>query len=223
MLRDPFVVELAHTAPARTIDHAQYRISEPRKLAMLEHLLSRDGFRSAIVFARTKHRARRLAQKLDQSGHRVTDLQGNMSQPQRDRAMTGFREGRFDVLVATDIAARGIDVEKVSHVINYDVPNTPEAYTHRIGRTGRSEQSGQAFTFVTDADRSTVRAIEKKIGTAIKVGRLAGFEDAFTSRRAGPSRPSQSGRRPARPSGKGPRNGNRRRRARSVSRAGRAG
>ena len=116
------------------------------------HPRVQDGCDSAIVFTRTKHRARRLAQQLDKAGHRAIGLQGNMSQVQRDRAMRGFRSRRFDILVATDIAARGIDVSNVSHVINYDVPNTPEAYTHRIGRTGRSERDGKACTFVTRED-----------------------------------------------------------------------
>jgi ATP-dependent RNA helicase RhlE len=150
VLTEPHVVELADAAPAASIDHALYLVAERRKPALLEHLLSGDDCDSAIVFTRTKHRARRLAEQLNKAGHRAVGLQGgNMSQPQRDRAMQGFRSRRYDILVATDIAARGIDVSGVSHVINFDVPNTPEAYTHRIGRTGRAECEGVACTFVT--------------------------------------------------------------------------
>src|SRR6185295_6970263 len=140
LLNDPHVVELAGSAPANTIDHALYAVPEHGKRDLLERILAEKSCESAIVFTRTKHRARRLAEQLEKDGHRTIALQGNMSQSQRDRAMQGFRSRRYDVLVATDIAARGIDVESVSHVINFDVPNTPIAYTHRIGRTGRSER-----------------------------------------------------------------------------------
>jgi ATP-dependent RNA helicase RhlE len=178
LLDDPKVVDLGRSAPAETIEHALYPVPETRKRDLLEHLLGQDGCASAIVFTRTKQRARRLAQQLDHAGHRAVALQGNMSQSQRDRAMAGFRSRRFDVLVATDIAARGIDVSQVSHVINYDVPDVPEAYTHRIGRTGRSEREGQACTFVTGEDRARVRQIERMLGAPIERRELAGFADA---------------------------------------------
>ena len=162
--------------PASSIDHALYLVAEQRKRALLDHVLTRDDCDSAIVFIRTKHRAKRLAEQLCNAGHRAVALQGNMSQPQRDRAMRGFRTHQFDILVATDIAARGIDVSGVSHVINYDVPNTPEAYTHRIGRTGRSQREGVACTFVTSEDRAWVRATERMIGKPIPRRRVEGFE-----------------------------------------------
>jgi ATP-dependent RNA helicase RhlE len=168
VLHEPHVVELSHTAPAETIDHALYPVPETSKRELLDHLLASDTCESAIVFTRTRHRAKRLAQQLARAGHRAVALQGNMSQAQRDRAMRGFRDRRFEVLVATDIAARGIDVNGVSHVINYDVPNTPEAYTHRIGRTGRSEREGTACTFVTREDWGWVRATERMIGEPIE-------------------------------------------------------
>lgn len=180
MLYQPFVVELADEAPASTIDHGLYNIKESNKKDLLDQLLESEECRTAIVFTRTKHRAKRLAKQLEQKGHRSVALQGNMSQSQRDRAMKGFREGRFDILVATDIAARGIDVEKVSHVINYDVPNTPEAYTHRIGRTGRSEMEGMAYTFVTGSDIGWLRATERKIGTKIERLQADGFPPDFS-------------------------------------------
>jgi ATP-dependent RNA helicase RhlE len=167
LLRDPHVAELASSAPAETIDHALYAVAEHAKRDLLERILAEDGCESAIVFTRTKHRARRLAEQLDKSGHRTIALQGNMSQAQRDRAMQGFRSRRYDVLVATDIAARGIDVRSVSHVINFDVPNTPVAYTHRIGRTGRAEREGVARTFVTGEDRAWLRDTERMLGAAI--------------------------------------------------------
>jgi len=173
VLEKPAVVELAHSKPAETIAHALYPLTERDKVGALENLLVGDDFRSAIVFLRTKRRAKRLAQRLDERGHAAVALQGNMSQPQRTRALQGFREDRYDVLVATDVAARGLDIEGVSHVVNFDVPNTPDAYTHRIGRTGRSERAGTAFTFVTPDDAEAVRSIEKRLGAAIERRRLA--------------------------------------------------
>jgi ATP-dependent RNA helicase RhlE len=188
VLHDPHVVNLAGTAPAETVEHALYPVPEARKRDLLEHILASDGCDSAIVFTRTKHRARRLAQQLDKAGHRAVGLQGNMSQMQRDRAMGGFRSRRFDILVATDIAARGIDVSDISYVINYDVPNTPEAYTHRIGRTGRSERDGKACTFVTGEDWSWVRATERMIGESIGRQQVESFTEAETAASARPAR-----------------------------------
>jgi len=175
LLHEPHVVELATTAPAATIDHGLVLVAEQRKRDLLEHLLGRSDCHSAIVFTRTKHRAKRLAAQLSKAGHRAVDLQGNLSQSQRDRAMQGFRARRFDILVATDIAARGIDVSGVSHVINFDVPNTPEQYTHRIGRTGRAELAGIACTFVTGEDHAWLRATERMIGQPIRRETVAGF------------------------------------------------
>ncbi len=176
MLRDPHVVELAHCTPLDTIEHALYPVEPSRKTALLRHLLRGDDFESAIVFLRTKHRTRRLAQDLDRAGHRAVALQGNMSQGQRQRAMQGFRAGRYDVLVATDIAARGIDVAQVSHVINFDLPNTPDAYIHRIGRTGRAERNGKAYTLVTHEDFSAVKDIERKLAMQIPRIKLQDFQ-----------------------------------------------
>jgi ATP-dependent RNA helicase RhlE len=188
LLREPHVVELTHSKPASTIDHAVYPVESDKKLGMLERVLAEEGFVSAIVFTRTKHRASRLAQQLARAGHRAVALQGNMSQGQRERAMDGFRKRRFDVLVATDIAARGLDVEQVSHVVNFDMPTTADAYTHRIGRTGRSEREGKAYTFVTPDDQAMVREVERRIGTPIarRVIRNVVFN--------GPARPPVHGR-----------------------------
>ncbi|MEZ4217992.1 MAG: DEAD/DEAH box helicase [Myxococcota bacterium] len=222
VLHRPHVVELASASPASTIEHALYPVAEDRKRALLDRMLDADGCESVIVFTRTKHRARRLAQQLEAGGRRAVALQGNMSQSQRERAMRGFRGGQFDVLVATDIAARGIDVTGVSHVINFDVPTTPEAYLHRIGRTGRAEREGTAATFVTREDAAWVRATERLIGAPIARGAVEGFElEAAMPEREphrggggrGGARPGAGG---ARRAGGAPgRSGGRRRRPRS--------
>jgi ATP-dependent RNA helicase RhlE len=177
ILRQPKVVELNHTQPLATIEHELYPVPQVKKFELLELLMADKGFTSAIVFMRTKHRALRVAQQLARNGHSAVALQGNMSQAQRDRAMQGFREGRFNVLVATDIAARGLDIAHVSHVINFDMPGTPEAYTHRIGRTGRAERSGKAYTFITNEDAAAVRTLEKQLGKTIQRCHIQGFED----------------------------------------------
>jgi ATP-dependent RNA helicase RhlE len=175
LLQRPHVAELTDSAPAQTVEHALVDIEEHHKRGLLEHILDSGECETAIVFTRTKHRARRLAKQLVASGHRAVALQGNMSQNQRDRAMRGFRSGTYDILVATDIAGRGIDVEDVTLVVNFDVPNTPEAYTHRIGRTGRSGRDGAAITFVTAANRDWVRATERMLGSSIARHRVEGF------------------------------------------------
>ncbi len=178
ILVDPVRIDRDHSAPPETIEHALYPIEEGRKIDLLEHLLKQDGFESAIVFTRTKHRAKKLGKKLATSGHKAVALQGNMSQPQREKAMRGFRDGQFEILVATDIAARGIDVAQVTHVINFDIPRTADDYTHRIGRTGRAERSGKAYTFVTGEDHEYVRTIEKGFGKSIMRCTVQGFEGA---------------------------------------------
>jgi ATP-dependent RNA helicase RhlE len=182
LLHEPQVIELAHSKPAETIEQTVCSVPSHRKVDLLRHLLGEDGFTSAIVFLRTKHRARRLAEQLSRLGHDAIALEGNMSQGQRDRAMNGFRDGRFDVLVATDIAARGIDVANVSHVINFDVPNTPDAYTHRVGRTGRAERRGRAITLMGDEDHGAIRDIERKLGAPLARLHLPGFEMGQRSR-----------------------------------------
>ncbi len=192
LLRDPHVAQLSRSGPAETIDHALVPVREERKRDLLERILAGDDCETAIVFTRTKHRARRLAQQLDRAGHRAVGLQGNMSQSQRDRAMQGFRSRRFDILVATDIAARGIDVQGISHVINFDVPNTPEAYTHRIGRTGRAELEGRALTFVTPDDSAWLRATERELGSPIQRRSVKGFE-ADSIEPSNERKPSRSG------------------------------
>lgn len=176
-LNNPVVVDLGHSKVVSTIEHELYPVSQQRKLDLLQFLLNDAPFTSAIVFTRTKHRALRTARQLKHAGFDAVALQGNMSQSQRDKAMQGFRDGKFQVLVATDIAARGIDVANVAYVINFDFPNTPDAYIHRIGRTGRSEQAGRAFTLVTPEDEDAVRALERKLGRKVNRCMLPDFAE----------------------------------------------
>ncbi len=201
LLRDPLVVELNHTKPVATIEHALFPVEGPHKFELLERVLAEDGFVSAIVFTRTKHRAKKLARQLDSSGHRAVALQGNMSQNQRERAMEGFRAKRFHVLVATDIAARGLDIEQVSHVVNFDMPTTPEGYTHRIGRTGRCDRQGRAYTFVTPEDHAMVRAVELRMGSAIPRGGFDGPGGSLVRREASPERRPTTRQRPGKSPG----------------------
>src|SRR5207237_375868 len=134
------------------------------------------GKSSVLIFTRTKHRAKRLAERLHEQSRDVTCLQGNLSQNRRKAALEGFREGRFNILVATDIASRGIDISQITHVINFDVPDTTEAYTHRIGRTGRAAKTGDAFTLVTEQDEAMVRDIERALGAKLERRKIAGFD-----------------------------------------------
>jgi ATP-dependent RNA helicase RhlE len=175
VLRNPETVQVDHVAPAATVSHALYPVEEARKTDLLLALLEHTDTGSVLVFTRTKHRAKRLGVKLDKIGHKVASLQGNLSQNRRQAALDGFRNGTYRILVATDIAARGIDVSKVSHVINFDMPNTTDAYIHRIGRTGRATRSGDAFTLVTTADRAMERALERALGRPIERRTMTGF------------------------------------------------
>ncbi|MEK6193899.1 MAG: DEAD/DEAH box helicase, partial [Deltaproteobacteria bacterium] len=153
ILGKPVTVQIGTTAPADTVSHALYPVAQHLKTALLLNLLGTTPIRSVLVFTRTKHRAKSLGKKLSVAGYRSATLQGNLSQGKRQAALDGFRDGTFQILVATDIAARGIDVTRISHVINYDIPSTPEAYIHRIGRTGRATHTGEALTLITGDDR----------------------------------------------------------------------
>ena len=181
ILSDPQTVQVDVIAPAKTVSHALYPVPETLKAKLLHAMLERTRTARVLVFTRTKHRARRLANDLDKRGYRVAALQGNMSQNRRQEAMNGFRGGKYDILVATDIAARGIDVSEISHVFNYDMPDTVDAYTHRIGRTGRAEATGEAVTFAVADDEPMVRDIERVLGKPIERRRLDDFDyGAFT-------------------------------------------
>ncbi|NCD24791.1 MAG: DEAD/DEAH box helicase [Deltaproteobacteria bacterium] len=175
VLVDPVVIQVANTAPAETIRHALYPVAPGQKVALLEALLATEEHDCALIFTRTKHRAKSLARKLEQKGWLATSLQGNLSQSRRQEALDGFRTGKYRVMVATDIAARGIDCSRVTHVINFDVPDTAENYTHRIGRTGRADRSGQAMTLVTPEDSGQIRIIERVLRTALERVKLKDF------------------------------------------------
>jgi ATP-dependent RNA helicase RhlE len=188
MLHNPVTFEISITKPIDTITHAIYNVDQSRKFEMLMLILRESGQGQVLVFTRTKHRAKKLAIQLSQAGHSATSLQGNLSQGQRDLAMNSFRRGRVKVLVATDIAARGIDVSQVSHVINYDIPDTADAYTHRTGRTGRMEHLGTALTLVTKEDLPMVRTIERLMGQNLERRVMSNFDESIKV----PSQPIQS-------------------------------
>lgn len=175
ILKEPETLRVGHTAPAETVSHAIYPVAHHLKTKLLLELLRQNTEGSVLVFTRTKHRAKRLAENLEKLGHKSTALQGNLSQNRRKEAMDGFRSGRYRILVATDIAARGIDVSQITHVVNFDVPSTPETYTHRIGRTGRAARTGEAHTFVTAEDVSMVRAIERLMREPLTRKKVEGF------------------------------------------------
>jgi len=165
MLKNPVTLNLARKAtPAVGITQAIYPVPQDLKTSLLVKLLNSGGIKEALVFTRTKHRANRLAEQLAKQKVNVARIHGNRSQAQRTDALDGFKSGRYRVLVATDIAARGIDVEALGHVVNFDVPLVPEDYIHRVGRTARAEMTGDAFTFVAPNEESDLRAIEQAIG-----------------------------------------------------------
>ncbi|NLC72034.1 MAG: DEAD/DEAH box helicase [Desulfuromonadaceae bacterium] len=175
VLQNPVTVQVSSGTPPATVSHALYPVEPQRKTALLLALLERTDTESVLVFTRTKHRAKSLGRQLENSGYKAASLQGNLSQNKRQEALDGFRSGRFQILVATDIAARGIDVSRISHVINYDIPATPEAYVHRIGRTGRATRTGDAFTLVGSEDAVQVRAIERTLGSVLQRRTLDSF------------------------------------------------
>jgi ATP-dependent RNA helicase RhlE len=177
LLTHPVTISLQRTAaPAAGITQAVYPVAQDLKARLFVHLLERGLVREALVFTRTKHRANRLAEHLLQ--HRITAarIHGNRSQPQRMEALRGFKSGKYRVLVATDIAARGIDVEALSHVVNFDVPAVPEDYIHRVGRTGRAELTGDAFTLVAPEEEADLRGIERSIGRTLPRITLPDFD-----------------------------------------------
>ncbi len=177
MLKNPVSINVERpSAPATGVEQAVYPVRQDVKSALLVELLKGKGIESAIVFTRTKHRANRLAQYLERHGIVCDKVHGNRSQTQRTQALAGFKSGRFQVLVATDIAARGIDVEGLSHVINFDVPNVPDDYIHRVGRTARAGATGEALTFVSPEEMGELRAIERAVGKTLPRRTLEGFD-----------------------------------------------
>ncbi|HEU4522663.1 MAG TPA: DEAD/DEAH box helicase [Thermoanaerobaculia bacterium] len=165
MLKNPALISIERkAAPAIGITQSVFPVSQELKLSLLETLIGRGEIRNAIVFTRTKHRANRVYEQLQERRISVARIHGNRSQVQRTEALAGFKAGKYQILVATDIAARGIDVEALSHVVNFDVPNVSEDYIHRVGRTARAEMTGDAITFVAPDEENDLRAIERAIG-----------------------------------------------------------
>ncbi|MEO7299962.1 MAG: DEAD/DEAH box helicase [Verrucomicrobiota bacterium] len=181
-MKDPQTIEIgARRTPAETVKHVIYPVAEDQKSDLLRALLDEVKYESVIIFCRTKHRADRIAALLKKNNHAVAVLHSNRTQREREEALHGFRNGRYEVLVATDIAARGLDIADVSHVINYDVPQHPEDYIHRIGRTGRAEASGDAFTLMVAEDSQHVASIERFISQKISRIKLEGFNYHYTA------------------------------------------
>ena len=180
-MRNPETIEIGlRRSPAETVTHALYPVASDQKQELLEELLRRTDYDQVLIFCRTKHGADRVARKLHDQGHAVAVLHSNRTQREREQALSGFRNGRYEVMVATDIAARGIDVEQISHVINFDVPHHPEDYVHRIGRTGRAQSVGDAFTIMIAEDIPEVAAIERFIGQKVPRVKLEGFAYKYT-------------------------------------------
>ncbi|HEY2944317.1 MAG TPA: DEAD/DEAH box helicase [Vicinamibacteria bacterium] len=179
ILRDPVSIDIAPStakAPAAGVSQTAYPVPSELKSALLAELIKRGEIRSVIAFTRTKHRANRLADYLLRQGIDAARIHGNRSQAQRTQALAGLKAGKVPVLVATDIAARGIDVQELSHVVNFDVPNCPEDYVHRVGRTARAEATGDAFLFVSPEEESNVARIERAIGKRLPRVVLPGFD-----------------------------------------------
>lgn len=221
-LTNPEEVRINLEQPLNLISQVLHPVTKPQKTALLLHLLKESTECSTLVFTRTKYGAKNLAKKLVNTGYKATDLQGNMSQNQRQRALTGFRDGDFTILVATDIAARGIDVSLVGQVINFDLPSTAEAYTHRIGRTGRAKRSGRAVSFVCHDDQPMIKAIERLQGQSIERLTISGFamdkeaDQEQAPRQHTPRRSTKQKSSPAAPhSGQKTRSGNRNKPAKS--------
>lgn len=189
ILRDPATVAVGVQGTAADgVTHTAYHVHSSRKAALLEHLLEQIDNPSVLVFTRTRRGAKKLARSLYESGHNVAELHGDCSPLQRERAMRGFRERVFPVLVATNVAARGIDVRHITHVVNYDVPEAPEEYVHRIGRTGRGGDQGDALVFVAPEESAQLARIERKLGKSIPRQRLDDFDYAPTTEKRRTSR-----------------------------------
>jgi ATP-dependent RNA helicase RhlE len=204
-LRDPRRIAIGLSRPAHTVSHALFPVAHHLKTRLLLSLLRQTDTESVLIFTRTKHRAQRLAEQIGRTGYRVTSLHSNRTQSQRQSALNGFKGGTYQIMVATDIAARGLDVESVSHVINYDMPDTADAYIHRIGRTGRAERTGDAFTLMTPDDAAMVRTLENIMDQRLPRETLAGFDYAAPGQHASAGGPFSPPRRnaPSHPSKKG--------------------
>jgi len=182
VVRDPEIIEIGiRRSPAETVTHAIYPVARDQKFELLLALLEKTKIDSVLIFCRTKHGADKVASALKDARHSVTVLHSNRTQHEREDALAGFKSGKYEVMVATDIASRGIDIAGVSHVINYDVPLHPEDYVHRIGRTGRAQVLGDAFTLMTGEDIDDVKKVEHFIAQKIPRLKLDGFEYLYTA------------------------------------------
>ncbi len=197
-LKNPQKIAMGISRPAHTVTHALYPVPAHLKSSLLIELLKRTDTDSVLIFTRTKYRAQKVTQQIERAGFKVTSLHSDRSQGQRQSALRGFKDGTHHIMVATDIAARGLDVESISHVINYDMPDTADAYIHRIGRTGRAQRTGDAFTLATPEDKDMIRTLERIMGSPLPKETLAGFNYTLPA----PPRSAQSprdSRRPPRP------------------------
>ncbi len=205
MLHDAVRIDVDAASPATTVDHALYPVADHLRTPLLKSFLrTTDLTGSVVIFVRTRHGARRLWQQLANVGFSVTCLQGKLSQRRRLAALDAFRDGQFSILVATDVAARGLDISQISHVINYDVPATADAYIHRVGRTGRAARQGTAMTLVTPADEGLIRVIERTLGKAIARRRLDAFDYGAAIRGPEGARPAMPPRQARLPAGRKP-------------------
>ncbi|MGI8587668.1 MAG: DEAD/DEAH box helicase [Chloroflexia bacterium] len=195
VLHNPVTLQAGSAQPIGTVAHALYPVAQHLKTHLLMALLDQTDTESVLVFTRTKHRAKRVGEQLQKAGYSSASLQGNLAQARRQEALDGFRDGSYQILVATDIAARGLDISLVSHVINYDMPSTAGVYTHRIGRTGRAAKTGDAFTLVTPEDADMVRDIERLLGAPVPRRTLPGFDYTVTA----PNRDTEFARPPLAP------------------------
>ncbi len=175
ILDNPVRVQIAHSRPTATVEQVIFSVEQNRKMTLLKNIMSKTDMTSTLIFTRTKHRAQSLARQLHKAGYAATSIQGNLSQQKRQQALNGFKRGQYKVLVATDIAARGIDVSGISHVINYDMPATVDAYTHRVGRIGRASCTGEAFTFAGREDGKIISQIERTLGKKLNRNNVPGL------------------------------------------------
>jgi ATP-dependent RNA helicase RhlE len=198
-LVNPQKIAMGISRPAHTVTHALYPVPQHLKSGLLLKLLEQTDTDSVLIFTRTKHRADKIARQIANKGHKVTSLHSNRSQGQRQNALNGFKSGHFNILVATDIAARGLDIESISHVINFDMPDTADAYIHRIGRTGRAKRTGDAFTLVTPEDDDMIRKLERIMKEPLEKITLEDYDYATPAPRGSTDERGRGALRPPRP------------------------
>ncbi|MBN2845707.1 MAG: DEAD/DEAH box helicase [Deltaproteobacteria bacterium] len=184
LLQNPLQIKIGSTAPVDTVSHRFYPVRMDTKTELLKDILDHTERESVLIFTRTKSRAKSVAGQLDKSGYSAISLHGNLTQQKRQKALDGFRDGRYEIMVATDIAARGIDVRSISHVINYDMPASKDDYTHRIGRTGRASKTGEAFSFVTGQDAGLAHSLKRTLGDKLEYHSINGLTIAMPTDQA---------------------------------------